>query len=132
VTCLSICITTDNRALLRLADKQVNVLRHDHVAGYIASIPAANALQFMFERLPGHSGAEQLHAPITTESDEMEAALVLKTLRLWRHRLEIVSHPPANDAGRVGQPLCCFTALGMRCTIRNLRLAHPARYTDFR
>ncbi len=63
--------------MFRSADWQMYVLRHHDVARDETSVPAANALQFLLERISGGDGIQQLPALVAAESDEVKAALVL-------------------------------------------------------
>lgn len=64
-------------ASFRFTDQQMNMLRHDDVADYAATVPAANTFQRLFEYVPRFFGIEQRHALVATEGDEVQAALVL-------------------------------------------------------
>jgi len=59
--------------------------RHDHVSSDVTAIPAADALQFHLKGIARGGGIKQLHAPVTTERDEVQAALVLISSRLDVH-----------------------------------------------
>jgi hypothetical protein len=41
------------------------------------AIPAANALKYLLERIPGGDGIQQLHALIAAEGDEVQAVLAV-------------------------------------------------------
>lgn len=64
-------------AALGFAEKKTDVLRHDDVARNETSVPAANALQLMFERIPGGHGIQEPHAVVAAEGNEVQAALAL-------------------------------------------------------
>ena len=53
------------------------MLGHHHIAGDIAAVPTADSLEFRLEQFFRRRTIEQRHAVITTERDEMQAALVL-------------------------------------------------------
>jgi len=53
------------------------VLGHHHVAGDVAGVPDADSLKGLLENLFRRRAIEQGHSVITTERDEMQAALVL-------------------------------------------------------
>ena len=75
--CFNICVTTESCLLLRFADEQMNMFRHDHVASNGASVPTPHSLQFLLEDLSRSGGVEQFHALVATEGDEVETTLVL-------------------------------------------------------
>lgn len=64
---------------------------HDHVANYGASVPMSHPSKLLLENIPRDGGVEQLHPLVTTESDEVEAALILIANRL--HGVDCSSRP---------------------------------------
>ncbi len=63
----------------------MDMLRHHHVAGNIAPVPAAHAFELTLEGVAGVARIEQLHPPVTAEGDEVQAALALVTDRFQAH-----------------------------------------------
>jgi hypothetical protein len=72
------------------ADEQVYVLRHHHITRDVAAIPAADSLEFSLEGLSRCDRIKERHPMITTERDEMQAALVLVAFGLGPHCKGIV------------------------------------------
>ena len=84
-------------APFRFADQQVHVFGHYHIASYVAPVPAPHPLQFILEGLSCLRG-QQLSALIATESNEMQAALVLIAFGFRRH--ERIVPPPCRSKSR--------------------------------
>jgi hypothetical protein len=72
----------------RLADQQVNVLRHDDIAGYVESIPLSYSLQSLLESATCFWRGQQWGSAVATEGDEVKAASLLKTLQSPRPEQE--------------------------------------------
>ena len=68
-----------DRAVYRLADEQVNMFRHDNVAGYHETVPHSCTLQGIFKQAAGRRCAQMLELVITTEGNKVETAEVLVT-----------------------------------------------------
>ena len=67
------------------------MLGHDRVADYGASIPTPHLLKLLLEYTPPDGRVEQPYPVVTTECDEVEAALVLITN--WLHEVDCSSRP---------------------------------------
>jgi hypothetical protein len=63
----------------------MHVLRHHDVTGDVAAIPTADSLEFSLEGLAGCYRVKESLPSITTESDEMKAALLLVAFGLRSH-----------------------------------------------
>ena len=72
-------------ATLRLADQQVDMLRHDHVTRHVNSIPLPHALQGLLEDAARFRRGQKWSALVAAEGDEMETARLLKTFESPRH-----------------------------------------------
>jgi hypothetical protein len=55
----------------------MHVIRHHYLAGNVAAVPDPDSLKRSLEGLFRRQTIEQPHPAITTESDEMQAPLVL-------------------------------------------------------
>jgi hypothetical protein len=73
------------RATLRLADEQVDVFRHDHVAADEEAVGAANLFKGFLDEGSRLRRCEAWATVITTEGDEMEVARLLVPLQSFRH-----------------------------------------------
>jgi hypothetical protein len=65
---------------LRFADQQVNVLGHDHVAGYHEMVPPAHLLQYSEKKIATARRAQQRLPPVTTAGDEVEVSRAVISL----------------------------------------------------
>ncbi len=74
------------RAGRGLADQQVHVLRHNHVADDAELVLAANFPENPYEHVACPRRAQQRQSTITTAGDEMKMALAVITLQSLRHR----------------------------------------------
>src|SRR5205085_4950500 len=75
------------------ADEQVHMLRHDDIAGYVKSVPSADALQFALQDFAGLGAGEEFLPPVAAERYEMQATLLLKALQSRRHAADILLPP---------------------------------------
>src|SRR5579863_3888940 len=73
------------RISFRLADQQVNMLRHDHVPVNPKSEAAPHPLQSRFEDLSARLGGQKPTAIVTAECDEMTLTTLVKTCQSPRH-----------------------------------------------
>ena len=71
--------------LLRLADQQVKVLGHDHVADHHELIAAAHLLENGEKPIPTGNRAEQGLPPVTATGDEMQVSSAIIALQFPRH-----------------------------------------------
>jgi len=60
-------------AFLRLADQQMNVLRHHHVSHHHKTVALADSLQHLQEQIAALGSSQPWLAMITTTVDEMKA-----------------------------------------------------------
>ncbi|HXJ85429.1 MAG TPA: hypothetical protein VMS18_01315 [Candidatus Binatia bacterium] len=95
---------------LGFAEKKVDVLRHDDVAGHETAASSANALQCLLERISSGDGIQQLHRRVAGEGDEVQAVLALDRTGLPSIPADCSAHghPSAKNAGKVGQPILGF------------------------
>ena len=61
-----------DRTVHRLADEQVNVLRHNNVAGYHETVPHPCPLECVFKQAAGRRCSQMLDLVITTEGNKVE------------------------------------------------------------
>jgi len=82
-------LNRDRRAgAFRLADEQVNVLRHDDIPGHVEFVPYSHPLQGLLEGATCFWRGQQWGAAVATESDEVQIASLLKTLQSPRRGQE--------------------------------------------
>ncbi len=70
---------------LRLGYEQVNVFGHDHISRDVDSVPLAYIFQSLFKDVARAGSAQASFAVAATESDEVQAARLLKSLETPRH-----------------------------------------------
>jgi hypothetical protein len=71
---------------LRLADQQVNVLRHHHIPSNVEAIPQPDTLKGLLEDVTGMRRAQPGRAIIAAECKKMETTRFLKPLETPGHR----------------------------------------------
>jgi len=92
------------RTFGRLADEQMDVLGHDHVAHQRESIAVARFAENPDERVPGANRAQKRQAPIAGEGDEMQMAAPVMTNEFMGHGTKEKSKPRPFKTERVGHP----------------------------
>jgi hypothetical protein len=70
---------------VRLADQQMNVLRHDHKSEQAEVIAVADLAENLKERVARFECPKQGHAPIATARDEMPVAETISPFQLVSH-----------------------------------------------
>ena len=86
------------RARLRFAQEQMNVLGHDHVSVHEHSEMAAHVFQTGNEEVVSFGGAEVLFAAITTEGDEVSLSGVMIAMQIPRHGERVIDRStPCSD-----------------------------------
>ena len=73
------------RALLRLADQQMEVFRHHDISDYDKTVAAADLLEGFEKQASTGGGSQHGTAVITTRSDEMQVAAAVASLETFRH-----------------------------------------------
>ncbi len=79
VDCIGQC------ALLRLAQKQVDVFRHDNISVHPQPETSPHSLQTAWEEVVGSGVVEEWLPPVTTEGDEVGFSGFLETIQASRH-----------------------------------------------
>ena len=75
-----------NHALDRLADRQMNVLRHDDITGHHEAVTLPHPLQRVLEKVARLRRPQILEPVIATERKEMKAPCVFVSDESARHR----------------------------------------------
>src|SRR5260370_37439359 len=68
------------RAFLRLAEKQVNVFRHHHIANQLERVPEAYFVEYSDETIPCACRSKQWETTTATARDEVQIDVALKAL----------------------------------------------------
>ena len=64
----------------------MNMLGHDYITDGLEAVPRANLIEYLYEAVPGPSSTEQGTPPIATDSNEVEIAAPIETLRTIAHK----------------------------------------------
>ena len=75
--------------MLRLADQQMNVFRHDHIAGDVKAVLAAGLFQRLLKQALGQGAGQPRLPTIAAEGDEVQVARLLVPLQSPRHERSI-------------------------------------------
>jgi hypothetical protein len=89
---------------LRLSHQQMDVLRHDSVAGQKKPAPRAGFVENPQEHIACVCGFQQREALITTESNEVKVMFPVAALQTLRHRNKFKTSRPLPTAQRTGHP----------------------------
>jgi len=123
------------RAVLGLADKQVNVLRHDHISVNAKPVTSPHTFQRGLESPHGGIRSEERLPVITRECHEVTVPGLLESLQSPRHepRLSRGKSPLKPKPGLSGPPVRRFKRLlnGVRLLQRFRRIAEMARAMSF-
>ncbi len=68
------------RAFLRLAEKQVNVFRHHHIANQLERVPRTYFVEYSDETIPCACRSKKRETTKTTEGDEVQIAMAIMAL----------------------------------------------------
>ena len=71
---------------VRLADRQMNVLRHDHKSEQAEVIAVADLAENLKERVARFGRPQQRHAPVAAARDEMPVAETISPFQLVSHQ----------------------------------------------
>ena len=92
------------RSLGRLADEQMNVLRHNHVAHQREAVVIARLAENLRENISGAHRAEQRQTSIASERDEMKMPASVVANEFVCHGRKEKSKPRPFKPERVGHP----------------------------
>ena len=80
-------------SLGRLADQQVNVIRHNDVANECKTVALPDFAENLNESILGTNRTQEGHAPVTTERDEMKMPAPVNSNQFVGHGVEGTSKP---------------------------------------
>jgi hypothetical protein len=80
-------------AALRLADQEVHMLGHDHIAGNHKTITAANLLQYLEKEIAIPRAVKKCAAMVTTGRDKVQASRRNNDGAGWACRIGNTSAP---------------------------------------
>ncbi len=98
------------RPALRLAEDQVHVLRHHHIADDKEAVPASHLLQDAKEQIAASRTGQEGSPPMTAEGDEVKMPASVEALESARHARNLTrgcgdfSDLPPFASQRVGHP----------------------------